>query len=140
MFAFLGSASGYFQARKAVENPLLKETWSLPSWTPYRTGPEKAKLAAMDIWDGQKSRAAAVKPVVQSTKVWRLVGTVRSGKNYAAVVLLEAEGRVQRVVGGDVLPNGEKVIGVRQGSLQIDSDGKMQEIKLFQSIDQQKKK
>jgi hypothetical protein len=140
LFAFLGAASGYFQARKAVENPLLKETWSLPSWAPYRTGPEKAKLASLDIWDGQKNRAAVVKPVVQSTKAWRLVGTVRSGKNYAAVVLLEAEGRVQHLAAGDVLPNGEKVVGVRQGSLQIDNGGNMQEIKLFQPSDQQKKK
>jgi hypothetical protein len=141
LFALLGWANGYFQATKPVDNPLLKDTWSLPSWAPYRVGEEKAKLATLDIWDGQKSRASAMtKPAAQSATAWRLVGTVRSGKSYAAVIQLDAEGRIRRVTAGDALPNGEKVVGVRDGSLQIDNNGNAQEIKLFQSSDQQEKK
>lgn len=139
--ALLGWGNGFFQARKAVDNPHLKETWSLPAWAPSHIGPEKDKWAALEIWDGQKARAeVAAAPVVESFKAWRLVGTVRSGKNYAAVVQLNTEGKVQRFAAGDVLPNGEKVTSVSHGMLQIESNGDHKEIKLFQPGNQQEKK
>jgi hypothetical protein len=139
--AFLGWGNGYFQARKAVDNPHLKETWSLPAWRPSHIGPEKDKWTELEIWDGQKSRAAAAAaPVAQNSKAWRLVGTVRSGRTYAAVVQLNTEGKVQRFMAGDVLPNGEKVTGVSHGTLQIENNGDRQDIKLFQPDNQQEKK
>jgi len=140
LFAVIGWTSGSLYAAKAVDNPDLKETWSLPAWKPYRAGPEKAKFAELDIWDGQKDGAAKPKQDAGPTKSWRLVGTVRSGKNYTAVVQIASEERIQRVKQGDLLPNGEKVLDVGNGSLRIDDNGNSQEIKLFQPDDQQEKK
>ncbi len=139
LFAVIGWTSGSFYAAKAVDNPDLKDTWSLPAWKPYRAGPEKAKFAELDIWDGQKD-GPKPKQDTGPAKSWRLVGTVRNGKNYTAVVQIATEAGIQRVKQGDLLPNGEKVIGVGNGSLRIDDNGNAQEIKLFQSDDQQEKK
>lgn len=140
VFALLGLANGLFHAAKRVDNPHLNDNWTLPSWTRYHVGPEKAKLVEMDIWDGQKSPNVKPKETVQATKAWRFVGTVRTGKNYTAMIQLESEGRVQRIAQGDTLPNGEKVIGVNNGALQIENNGDQQEIKLFQSDKQVEKK
>ena len=130
-FALLGWVNGYFQASKVIDNPNLKDTWSVPNWTPYHTGPERARFAMLDIWDGKKLQAA-VKQDAAAKKPWQLVGTVRTGTTYAAVVLLGSDGRVQRMAPGDDLPNGEKILAVGNGSLQIDVSGEQQEIKLFQ--------
>jgi hypothetical protein len=134
----LGWANGYFQSTKAIGNPNLKDTWMLPTWAPSQAGPDKEKLAALDIWDGQKAKTQT-KTIVQDTKAWKLVGTVRTGKNYAALLLVD-EGRVQRFSLGDVLPNGEKVVGVTHGTLKIENNGAEQEIKLFSPGNQDKDK
>ncbi len=130
--ALLGWANGYFQASKQVVNPDLTDNWAVPNWTPYRAGPERMIVAAMNIWDGKRAVVAKKDETIQKT--WQLVGTVRSGKTYAAIIQLSEGKRIQRAVAGDVLPNGEKVIGVENGTLQIDIAGTEQEIKLFQSI------
>ncbi len=132
-FGLLGWANGYFQATGAVDNPNLKETWSVPNWSPYHAGPERALFAGLDIWDGRKPTTTAAKPEVKAQQTWAFLGTVRTGKTYAAVILLGDSGRVQRSVPGDVLPNGGIIVAVGNGSLQIDVAGDQQEIKLFQS-------
>jgi hypothetical protein len=136
LFALLGWLNGYFQVTKSVNNPHLKDTWSLPTWAPASAGPEKEELAGLDIWDGQKSKSQK-KNLVQDSKAWRLVGTVRTGKKYTAIVQIDG-GRIQHIALGDVLPNGEKVTGVANGTLQIDNNGTQQEIKLFQPGDKDK--
>ena len=131
VFALLGWMNGYFQSSRAIDNPNLKDTWSVPNWTPYHTGPERALITTLDIWDGKKPQAIAAKPE-PAKKAWQFVGTTRTGKAYAAVILLGDEGRIQRVMSGDLLPNGEKILAVGNGSLQIDTGSEQREIKLFQ--------
>ena len=131
LFALLGWLNGYFQAAKSIENPNLQEIWAVPDWTPFRAGPERQIFAALEIWDGKKA-AAATKQVVQDQQAWRLVGTVRTGKTYTAVIQLADGGRIQRAVTGDTLANGEKILAVENGLLRFDSGGNQQEIKLFQ--------
>ncbi len=129
IFAAIGWMNGFFQATRTIDNPNLKETWSVPNWAPAHIGPERAMLSALDIWEGGKKPLSAVKEVPK--QAWRLIGTVQAGKSYAAVILLSDGKRVQRAAAGDVLPNGEKVLAVGHGSLQIEVSGTQQEIKLF---------
>lgn len=133
LFAALGWANGYFQASRMIDNPSLKDTWSVPEWSPYRAGPERALFATLDIWDGRKPVIVAAKSDAKPVQAWVFIGTVRTGKTYAAVILLGDSGRVQRAAPGDLLPTGEKVVAVADGSLQIDVAGDQREIKLFQS-------
>jgi len=130
--AVLGWMNGYFQASKQAVNPDLSDNWAVPNWTPYRAGPEGMIVAAMNIWDGK--RAPVAKKEETAEKTWQLVGTVRSGKTYTAIIQLSEGGRIQRAEPGGVLPNGEKVVAVENGVLQIDVGGTQQEIKLFQPI------
>lgn len=138
IFALLGWMNGFFQATSTIDNPNLKETWSVPNWTPYHAGPERPMFAALDIWDGAKRQTASVKEAPK--QAWRFIGTVQAGKSYTAVILLSDGKRVQRAVAGDALPNGEKVIAVGQGSLQFDASGTQQEIRLFKHENKQEKK
>ena len=93
-------------------------------------------FASADVWDGAKKVAVAAKPDAQQ-QAWQFIGTVRTGKSYAAMILLGGTGRVQRASEGDTLPNGEKIVDVGNGTLQIDASGTSREIKLF---DPEKKK
>jgi hypothetical protein len=128
--AFLGWANGYFQAVRSGENLNLKETWSIPSWAPFHAGPELQLFSTLDIWDGVKPNAVAQPQA--SAETWQFVGTVRTGKTYAAVILLSGKNTVQRKYAGEVLPNGEKIISVEDGTLQLDVDGTAREVKLFE--------
>ena len=121
---------------EAVANPNLAETWSVPIWAPFRAGPGRMLFASADVWDGAKKVATAAKTEV-TVKSWQFIGTVRTGKSYAAVILIGETGKVQRAAEGDTLPNGEKIVAVGNGALQIDVSGTSQEIKLF---DPEKKK
>ena len=132
LFALLGWMNGYVQASRTIDNPNLKETWAVPDWAPTHVGPERAVFATLDIWDGKKPLTTAARQEAPAKKAWEFVGTVRTGRSYAAMILVGDSGRVQRALPGDVLPNGEKIIAVGNGSLQIDVSGDHQEIKLFQ--------
>ncbi len=132
----MGWLAGYFQATRAVANPNLAETWSVPIWAPFRAGPERMLFASADVWDGAKKVATTAKADT-TVKPWQFIGTVRTGKSYAAVILIGDTGKVQRAAEGDTLPNGEKIVAVGNGVLQIDASGTPQEIKLF---DPEKKK
>ena len=138
VFAVLGWMNGLFQATRTVDNPNLKETWSVPTWTPYHTGPERIMFASLDIWDGKKPQSAAAKEAPKQD--WRFIDTVQAGKAYAAVILLSDGKRIQRATTGDTLPNGEKIVAVGHGSMQIDVSGTQQEIKLFKLENKQEKK
>jgi len=129
LIGVLGWTSGYFQAAKPAENPGINDTWSIPAWSSYRAGPERMTVAGFDVWDGRKP--AAAKPEVAPAQGWRLVGTVRTGDTYAAIIQLGDSGRIQRAISGHTLPNGEKVIAVKNGVMQIDADGTQQDIKTF---------
>ncbi len=129
-FAVLGWLNGYFQASRAVNNPNLTETWSVPNWSPYLAGPLRTLATNIDIWDGAKRQTAAKQPTVLK-QAWLFVGTVRAGEEYAAVILMGDTGKVRRATPGDVLPNGEKIVSVGHGSMQLDVAGAQQEIKLF---------
>lgn len=129
-FGLLGWLNGYFHANRSVDNPNLRDTWAVPTWSPYRAGPERATLAALDMWDGKKSQKI-VKQEAQPQQTWQLVGTVRTGKTFTAIIQL-GDGRIRRSSLGDALPNGEKILDVGNGYLQIDVSGNQQEIKLFQ--------
>jgi len=135
-FGFLGWLAGFFQATRTVANPNLAETWSVPVWAPFRAGPERMLFASVDIWDGAKKLATAAKPD-STQQAWQFIGTVRTGKSYAAMIFLGSTGRVQRAAEGDTLPNGETIVAVGNGTLQIDASGTTREIKLF---DPEKKK
>jgi hypothetical protein len=126
----LGWLNGSFEASRSVDNPSLRETWEMPAWTPYQAGPARGTLATLDIWDGKKPQSTAKQPDV-AQQGWTLVGTVRAGKTFAAVIQ-SGDGRVQKSAAGDVLPNGEKILAVGNGYMQIDAGGNQQEIKLFQ--------
>jgi hypothetical protein len=133
LFALLGWSSGYFSSTKPADNPSLKDTWSVPVWAPYRAGPEKAVFMALDIWDGKKPRSLqADKLAVTQQQAWQLVGTARTGKSYVAVIQLADGVRIQRAKAGDALPNGEKILVVERGAIQIEVGGDQRVIKLFQ--------
>jgi len=130
--ALLGWANGYFQASKEVENPDLKDTWAVPAWAPYHAGPERTLFSQIDIWDGVKRQAA---PAPASVKqAWQFVGTVRQGEVFAAMILIGDTGRIRRATPGDTLPNGEKIVAVEKGLLQLEVSGNQQEIKLFEPV------
>ena len=131
LIGFLGWANGFYQASRPVDNPNLKETWSVPAWTPYRAGPGKALFANLDIWDGaKKPTTTTVKQ--EAVQAWQFVGTVRTGKSFAAVILMGDTGRVRRATAGETLPNGEKIVDVENGLLHLDVDGTERQIKLFE--------
>ena len=134
-FGVFGWLAGFFEAGRAVSNPNLTETWSVPVWTPFRAGPARALFSSIDIWDGAKKLTAA-KPEVK-VQPWEFIGTVRAGKAYTAVILIGETGHVQRAAEGDTLPNGEKIVAIGNGVLQIDAAGESREIRLF---DPEKKK
>ncbi len=129
VFALLGWMNGYFQASRTVSNPDLAETWSVPNWAPTQLGPERAMFTNLDIWDGAKRPAAA--KVVAAQLPWRFIGTVREGEEYAAVILINNTGKIRRFGVGDALPNGEKVISISHGALQLDVAGTPRELRLF---------
>ncbi len=129
LFCTLGWLHGFIQTSKQVTNPNLQDSWSLPVWAPYHAGPERAVFATTDMWDGAKKTTA--KSSAQPQQSWQFVGTVRTGKTYAAVILAGSNA-VKRMVPGDVLPNGEKILAVKNGLLRIDAAGVEQELKLFQ--------
>ncbi len=129
-FALLGGLSGLLQAVRQPTNPNVKETWAVPDWSVYHVGDQRQQLAELEIWDGKK---VALKVPVQVKSTWQFVGTVRKGKVFTAVIELGGETkRIQRAVAGDVLPNGEKILAVENGMLQIDANGIQQDIRLFQ--------
>jgi len=128
VFAVLGALNGVFQAVSDPADPNIRETWSVPQWAPYQAGDKRVELAKLEIWDGKK--VAAAKPAAPPQQPWRFVGTVRKGKAYAAVILT-GEGRIQRAIEGDVLPGGEKILAVENGTLQIDANGTTQQLKTF---------
>jgi hypothetical protein len=130
VFALLGGLSGILQSTKAPADTNVRESWSMPEWSRYQAGNQRQTVAEMEIWDGKK--VAQPKPEPQAQQAWQFIGTVRKGKSYAAVILLGDSGRIQRAVSGDVLPNGEKILVVENGMIQIDSNGAQREIKLFQ--------
>mgnify|MGYP006919751257 CR=1 FL=1 len=133
LFALLGWSNGYLQDVRPVDSPDLKDTWAMPDWSPYNAGPVRATLTSIDIWDGKKGLDRQLdKQSMQSDQAWRLVGTVRTGKTFAAVVQLGNGPQIQRATPGDILPNGEKILSVGNGYLQFDAGSGQQEIKLFQ--------
>jgi hypothetical protein len=128
VFGLLGWTNGYFQASKPAANPGINDTWSIPAWTAYRAGPERLIVAGFDMWDGGKPAVVKAAPTQQG---WQLVGTVRTGETYTAIIQLGASGRIQHATSGQTLPNGEKVIAVKNGVMQIDAGGTQQEVKTF---------
>lgn len=138
VFGVLGWLNGHLQASRPPSNPNLKENWAMPVWAPFQVGPERQTFSDLEIWDGKKAPDVKKTTVVQ--QAWQLVGTVRAGKTYTAIVQLGGEGRIMRMSTGDALPNGEKITAVGNGTLQIDTGGTQHEIRLFQSTDQQNKK
>jgi hypothetical protein len=138
VFALLGWMNGYFHASRTVSNPSLKETWSVPTWTPTQLGPERTLVVNLDIWDGAKPQAAA-KPAATQLP-WRFIGTVRAGDEYAAVILMRDTGKVRRFSPGDALPNGEKIVAVGHGSLQLEVAGAPRELRLFKPENNPEKK
>jgi len=130
-FGILGWGSGFFQASRRVDNPNLTENWSIPAWGPYRAGPEKGLFTSLDIWDGAKRPTVAKAQGPQ--EAWRFIGTVRTGEDYMAVIAIGATGKIQRASAGDVLPNGEKIVAIDNGWLQIEAAGSQREMKLFKS-------
>jgi hypothetical protein len=132
LIAVLGWMNGDFESTKAVNNPILNDSWAMPNWAPYHAGPERAIVAALNIWDGKRPTAVKKEQVVEKT--WQLVGTVRTGTTFTAIIQFSEGGKIQRAAAGGVLPNGEKVLAVQSGLLQIDVGGNPQEIKMFQPI------
>ena len=128
VFAVLGVLNGLFQAMRTPADPNIREIWAVPQWAPYQAGDKRVELAKLEIWDGKK--VAAEKSAAPPQQPWRFVGTVRRGKAYAAVILT-GEGRIQRAIEGDMLPGGEKILAVENGTLQIDANGTTQQLKTF---------
>lgn len=138
VFALLGWMNGYFQASRTVNNPNLTETWSTPNWAPTQLGPERMLYTNLDIWDGAKRQVAAKAAGPQLP--WRFIGTVQEGDQYAAVILLNATGKIRRFTVGEALPNGEKVVAISHGALQLDVAGTPQELRLFKLENKPEKK
>lgn len=138
VFALLGWMNGFIQSSRAVSNPSLNESWTVPNWTPTQFGPQRTVVANLDIWDGAKRQTAAKAAGPQLP--WRFVGTVRAGDDFAAVILMSDTGRIRRLKPGETLPNGEKIVSVGHGSLQLEIAGAPRELRLFKPENNPEKK
>jgi hypothetical protein len=130
--ALAGLILGILRSSGSASAPDLDERWTLPERTQSAPSALSEELLTNAFWT-EAPRAVRQKTPSQPAKkveLWTFIGTVDQGSSKQAVIALE-NGKIQRLVIGDALPDGSIISGIGVGQLTFDREGTLGGAKLF---------
>tara|TARA_B100001094_G_C18175380_1_gene797599 strand:+ start:924 stop:1442 length:519 start_codon:yes stop_codon:yes gene_type:complete len=133
----IGIAVAIFQSGQELESDTSNDLWYLPEKPELAYGSDIDTMLSKPLFGG--------KPVIRikkkekddknnsARKPWRLMGITHNGSEKNIVILDQGLKKPQRLLIGDILPNGEKLITIGPSFIEIETAEKTKTISLFKN-------
>ena len=132
VMGLVGIAVGVWKATNEPDDVQRADRWFLPQWSPFKADALRREFSANHIFTPDPNRKAEDKvDVEQAVAPWRFMGTMLEGEKRVALIQVEKERGVRRILPGDKLPGGAEVTAVRTGDLVFREEAGEKIVSLF---------
>lgn len=132
LFTVAGVLFGLIRANSATGLAPQVDKWAIPKIAPAAVVEVSRDEIASRFWTEQAraSKKKAEPEIAKKVAPWSFVGTIKQGGQLVAVIATE-KNKILRLTASELLPNGEKIIEIREGQVSFERDGTPQTLKLF---------